>query len=190
MEDNKKDNTMKNTTEEGAVTEPNAVENTENPQVEDMTADPISELEQLQAELAESQNKYLRLYADFENYKRRTSKERIDLIRAAGVEVIMALLPVLDDFERAAKSMDTATDINALKEGVQLVHNKLRAILEQKGLKEMKAMDTLFDSELHDAITNIPAPSDELKGKVVDELQKGYYLNDKVIRHAQVVVGS
>lgn len=150
------------------------------------TIDPVV---QLQAELAEANDKYLRLYAEFDNFKRRTTKERIDLLQTAGKEVITSLLPILDDFERGLKSMEQANELAPIKEGVALVQHKLKNTLNQLGLKEMETKGLAFDAELHEAITNIPAPSDELKGKVVDELEKGYFLNDKVIRFAKVVVG-
>lgn len=150
----------------------------------------LSAEEKLRADLSESNNKYLRLYAEFDNFKRRTSKERIELLQTAGKEVIQSLLPVLDDFERALKSIETANDISSVKEGISLVHSKLKSILGQKGLKEMESIGTVFDADIHEAITNIPAPSDEMKGKVVDEVEKGYFLNEKVIRFAKVVVGS
>lgn len=149
-----------------------------------------SEEEKLRAELSEANDKYLRLYAEFDNYKRRTTRERVELLQTAGKEVIVSLLPTIDDFERALKSMETATDVAAVKEGVNLVHNKLKNTLIQKGLKEMEAKGGVFDAEIHEAITNIPAPSEDLKGKVIDEVEKGYYLNDKVIRFAKVIVGS
>ncbi|MBC7914935.1 MAG: nucleotide exchange factor GrpE, partial [Pyrinomonadaceae bacterium] len=152
--------------------------------------DQISEEEKLKGELTEANNKYLRLYAEFDNYKRRTNKERMDLLQTAGKDVLVSLLPVVDDFDRALKSMETATDVAPVKEGIVLVQNKLKGILTQKGLKEMESVGTVFDAEIHEAITNIPAPSDDLKGKVIDEVEKGYYLNDKVIRFAKVVVGA
>jgi len=144
----------------------------------------------LKEELAQANDKYLRLYAEFDNYKRRTTKERVELLQTAGKEVIVSLLTVLDDFERAAKAMENSTDVNAVKEGVALVQSKLKGILSQKGLKEMETKGTAFDADIHEAITSIPAPTDDLKGKVVDELEKGYYLNDKVVRFAKVVVGN
>jgi molecular chaperone GrpE len=134
--------------------------------------------------------KYLRLYSDFENFRKRTLKERIDLTNTAGEAFFKAILPVLDDFERAKKSMENSTDIAAIKEGVDLVQHKLKNTLQQKGLEEMVSLEHTFDPEIHEAITQFPAPSDNLKGKVVDELEKGYYLNGKVIRFAKVVVGS
>ncbi len=150
---------------------------------------PDETLQKLSADLHEANDKYLRLYAEFDNFKRRTSKERMELLQTAGKEVMISLLPVLDDFERALKAMETATEINAVKEGVALVQHKLKNILNQQGLKEMEAKGKTFDADLHEAITNIPAPSEDLKGKNIDELEKGYYLNDKVIRFAKVVVG-
>lgn len=150
----------------------------------------VSELDKLKAELTEANNKYLRLYAEFDNYKRRTSKERAELLQTAGKDVIVELLPVLDDFDRANKVMENATDLEAVKEGVKLVHHKLKTILSQRGLKEMEAINAPFDADLHEGITNIPAPTDDLKGKVIDQAEKGYYLNDKVIRFAKVIVGS
>jgi molecular chaperone GrpE len=134
--------------------------------------------------------KYLRLYSDFENFRKRTLKERIDLTNTAGEAFFKAILPVLDDFERAKKSMENSTDIAAIKEGVELVQHKLKNTLQQKGLEEMVSLEQTFDPEIHEAITQFPAPSDDLKGKVVDELEKGYYLNGKVIRFAKVVVGN
>ena len=150
----------------------------------------LSEEDKLKAEATEWQNKYLRLYAEFDNFKRRTSKERLELLQLAGKDVIVDLLPVLDDFERAQKSIETASDIEAVKEGVKLVHHKLKNILGQKGLKEMDSLGAGFDAEIHVGITSIPAPSKDMKGKILDELEKGYYLNDKVIRFAKVIIGA
>lgn len=146
-------------------------------------------LEKLQTEVKEYNDKFLRLYSEFENYKKRIQKERIDLIKSAGVDVILSLLPVLDDLERALKSMDKVNDIPAIKEGISLIYNKFKNILQQKGLEEMKSIGEIFNTDLHDAITNIPAPSEEMKGKVVEEIEKGYFLNGKVIRHAKIIVG-
>jgi len=152
--------------------------------------DQPSEEEKLKDELAEANNKYLRLYAEFDNYKRRTNKERVDLLQTAGKDVLVSMLPLVDDFDRALKSMENATDVAPIKEGILLVQNKLKSILSQKGIKEMESLGTVFDAEIHEAITKIPAPSDDLKGKVIDEVEKGYYLNEKVIRFAKVVVGA
>lgn len=154
------------------------------------TADDTSTLPDLAAELEAANDKYLRLYAEFDNYKRRTSKERVELIQSAGKDVIINLLSVLDDFDRALKAMESATEVAPVKEGLLLVSQKFKKILAQQGLKEMESIGKPFDAELQEAITNIPAPNDELKGKVIDEIEKGYYLNDKVLRHAKVVVGN
>jgi len=136
-------------------------------------------------------DKYLRLYAEFDNYKRRTAKERIELFKTANADVIKSMLSVLDDFDRAKKSMEIAKDIEAVKEGIQLIHHKLKSTLQSQGLTEMDSvLGKVFDTDLHEAITNVPAPSEDLKGKVMDEVEKGYLLNDKVIRYAKVVVGS
>ena len=160
-----------------------------NVSAEEVTAE-VSAEAKLKEDLAQANDKYLRLYAEFDNFKRRTTKERVELLQTAGKEVIVSLLTVLDDFERAAKAMENSTDVGAVKEGVALVQSKLKNILAQKGLKEMEAKGTTFDADIHEAITNIPAPTDDLKGKVVDELEKGYYLGDKVVRFAKVVVGA
>lgn len=146
-------------------------------------------VEKIQAELDEQKDKYIRLFAEFDNYKRRSAKERIELIQTAGKEVITSLLDVLDDSERAEKQLQTSSDLEQIKKGIELVFGKLRSILHAKGLKAMESINTNFDVEKHEAITEIPAPTADLKDKVVDEVQKGYYLNDKIIRFAKVVVG-
>ena len=148
-----------------------------------------SELEKLQAELQEQKDKYLRLMAEFDNFRRRTAKERIELIQTAGKDVIVSLLDVLDDCDRAEKQLQSSDDIAVQKEGIQLVFNKLRSNLQAKGVKAMESINADFDVEKHEAITEIPAPSEDMKGKVIDEVMKGYYLNDKIIRFAKVVVG-
>ncbi|WP_153795977.1 nucleotide exchange factor GrpE [Foetidibacter luteolus] len=148
-----------------------------------------SAIEKVQAELAEQKDKYLRLMAEFDNFRRRTAKERLELIQTAGKDVIASLLDVLDDCDRAEKQLQASEDISQIKEGIQLVFNKLRTSLQAKGVKVMESINTDFDVEKHEAITEIPAPTEELKGKVLDEVQKGYYLNDKIIRFAKVVVG-
>ena len=149
-----------------------------------------NENELLKGEIAELKDKYLRLYSEFENFRRRTAKERIDLVKTANEEVLVSLLPVLDDFERGIRSMNESKEVAALKEGINLIFNKLFRTVESKGLKPMEAIGKEFNSELHEAITQIPAPSEEMKNKVVDEVEKGYILNDKVIRFAKVVIGS
>jgi molecular chaperone GrpE len=146
--------------------------------------------ELLKQELSIANDRYLRLYAEFDNFRRRTAKEREEARKTEGKDVIVALLPVLDDFDRAIRSMENSTDIAAVKEGVVLIQNKLKNVLLQKGLKEMQSIGTPFDPEIHEAITNIPAPADDMKGKVIDEMEKGYFLNDKVARFAKVIVGN
>lgn len=152
--------------------------------------DPVedSRLEALEAELNESKDKYLRLAAEFDNFRKRTAKERLELFQTAGKDIMIDLLDVLDDVDRATKEFEQVED-SPLKQGVGLVFNKFRNVLQSKGLKQMEAIGTEFDPELHDAITEIPAPEEKLIGKVIDEINKGYYLNDKIIRHAKVVVG-
>ncbi|MFY7898676.1 MAG: nucleotide exchange factor GrpE [Chitinophagaceae bacterium] len=149
-----------------------------------------SEVEKLKNEIQEQKDKYLRLMAEFENFKRRTAKERIDLIQTAGKDIVVSLLDVLDDCDRAEKQLAGTADIAQQKEGIQLVFNKLRSSLQAKGVKAMESIHTEFDVEKHEAITEIPAPTEDLKGKVLDEVTKGYYLNDKIIRFAKVVVGN
>jgi len=151
--------------------------------------DEETETGKLQQEAAEWKDKYLRLVAEFDNFRKRNAKERLELIQTAGKDVIASLLDVLDDSERAQKQLDTSNDAAANKEGVLLVFNKLKNILQSKGLKPMNSNGQEFNPDLHEAITEIPAPAPALKGKVVDEVQKGYYLNDKIIRFAKVVVG-
>lgn len=145
--------------------------------------------DELKAEAANWNDKYIRLYAEFDNFKRRTLKERVELIQTSNKDVIISLIPVLDDFDRAIKSIETANDIASIKEGVALIQHKLKGILSQKGLKEMESKGKIFDADLHEGITNLPTQEENLKGKVIDELEKGYFLNDKVIRFAKVVIG-
>jgi molecular chaperone GrpE len=133
-------------------------------------------LEAAQKEVADLKDKYLRLYADFENFRRRTSKEKLELLSSAGTDMVKQILPVVDDFERAKVSFDSSTDIVALKEGVDLIYNKLYKTLESKGLKAIPAKGEAFDVELHESIAQFPAPSEELKGKVIDEIEKGYLI--------------
>ncbi len=146
-------------------------------------------VQKLQEELAEQKDKYMRLFAEFDNFKRRNSKERLELIQTAGKEVITSLLQVLDDSDRAEKQMEKTEDAEQIKEGVQLVFNKLRKTLQAKGLTAMESINTPFDVEKHEAITEVPVADKSMKGKVVDEIEKGYFLNDKLIRFAKVVVG-
>jgi molecular chaperone GrpE len=137
----------------------------------------------------ELNDKYLRLYSEFDNYRKRTLKEKADLNKLAGEEIFKAILPVIDDFERALKSMESAQEITAVKEGVNLIYSKFKNSLTSKGLESIESVGQAFDSDLHEALTNIPAPSEDLKGKVVDEIERCYKLHGKVIRYARVVVG-
>jgi molecular chaperone GrpE len=148
-----------------------------------------SELEKIKAELEELKDKFIRKVAEFDNYKRRNAKERLELIQTAGRDVITDMLDVLDDCDRAQKQLDNSDNPEAIKEGVMLVFNKLRNTLQSRGVKAMDTINREFNPDLHDAVTEIPAPTEELKGKIIDEVMKGYYLNDKIIRHAKVVVG-
>jgi len=156
------------------------------PEVEEA---PLSELDQLKADLADQKDKYLRLMAEFENFRRRTAKERLDLIQTAGKDVIISMLEVMDDCDRAEKQLNSADDISLQKEGIQLVFNKVRSTLQSKGVTAMESLHKDFNVELHEAITEIPVTDKKQKGKVVDEITKGYFLNDKIIRFAKVVVG-
>jgi len=148
-----------------------------------------SEVASLQKQVDELKDKYLRLVADFDNFRKRNAKERLELIQTATRDLVAALLPVLDDSERAEKQMQLTQDIEAIKEGEKLVFNKLRSTLQSKGLRPMDSVGVDFNPEYHEAITEIPAPGPDLKGKVLDVVEKGYYLNDKIIRFAKVVVG-
>ena len=147
------------------------------------------ETEKLKEELKEQKDKYLRLFADFDNFRKRSAKESLEMRQTAGKEVIISLLDVLDDCDRAEKQLQTADNIDQVKVGIQLVFSKLRSVLQSKGLKAMQSIHTEFDVEKHEAITEVPVQDPALQGKVIDEVQKGYYLNDKIIRFAKVVVG-
>ena len=148
-----------------------------------------SELDLLKKELDEQKEKFIRLYADFDNFKRRNAKERVELIQTAGREVIQSLLEVMDDCDRAERQMQKSDDVAQIREGIQLVFSKLRNTMHSKGVKEMKTIGEEFNADFHEAITEIPVTNDNMKGKVVDEVEKGYTLNDKIIRFAKVVVG-
>ncbi len=175
-------------------TQNHAEEQPQNEQAEDAT--PLTheeelekELEKAQEEIEEQKDKYLRLSAEFDNYRKRTMKEKAELILNGGEKSLSSILPVVDDFERAIKTMETATDVNAVKEGVELIYNKFMAGLAQNGVKVIETKDQPLDTDYHEAIAVIPAPSEAQKGKILDCVQTGYTLNDKVLRHAKVVVG-
>jgi len=146
-------------------------------------------IEKLQSTIADMQDKHLRLQAEFDNYRKRTLKEKMELIKSGGESVLTSLLPVIDDFERALASISKAEDDDPVKQGVVLILKKFEDFLKQNGIKEIETKGKVFDTDQQEAITKIPAPSEDLKGKVVDVIQKGYLLNDKVIRFAKVVIG-
>lgn len=147
------------------------------------------EIEDIQQEHGELKDKFVRQVAEFDNYKKRTARERIDLLQNAAKDTVASLLPVLDDFDRAIKAGDADDNVEPVSEGVKMIYNRLKTVLGQKGLREMETHEQAFDPELHEALTEIPAPSEDMKGKIIDTIEKGYYLNDKIIRHARVVVG-
>ncbi len=155
----------------------------------DIQSDVNSDLEKEKQKSAELHDKYLRLYSDFDNFRKRSQKERSELIMGANKDLLLQVIPIIDDLDRAMMALEKSNDLEALKEGVSLIHSKFRNVLQAAGLSVIEANGQPFDSEIHDAITKIPAPTEELKGKVLDQVKKGYYLNNKVIRHAQVVVG-
>lgn len=157
---------------------------------EDPANDAEKKIAELEEQVAQLNDKYLRIYSEFDNFRRRTAKERVEILNTAGEEIIKNLLPVIDNFERALKTNESATDVKSVNEGVNLIAQMFRNILQQKGLQAMNSIGQPFDTDLHEAITEIPAPTPDLKGKVVDEVEKGYSLNGKVIRFAKVVVGA
>lgn len=163
------------------------------PQNTDATPEPASaiteQVKELESKFNDINDKYLRLYSEFDNYRKRTAKEKSEIIKTASENIIVSLLPIIDDFERATKAFQEKEDVPAFKEGVELIFSKFMKTLTQKGLAPIDAIGTTFDTDLHEAITNIPAPSKKMKGKVVDDIEKGYTLNGKVIRFSKVVVG-
>jgi len=170
------------------IAEPNAA--SENGQEQEVSVPKTYTEEEYQSKVNELNDKFLRLYSEFDNFRKRSLKEKIDMSRTASEDVIKDLLPVLDDFDRAIASMKDTDKVEAVKEGVELIYSKMKAIFTTKGVKEMKSIGENFDTDFHEAITSIPAPNEELKNKVVDEIQKGYLLHDKVIRFAKVVTGN
>ena len=147
------------------------------------------QFEKVENEIIELKDKYIRLQAEFDNYRKRTLKERMELLKTASESLLISILPVIDDFDRAMQSIDLANDDSHLKDGIKLIYSKFQDFLKQNGVREIEAKEKEFDTDLHEAITKIPAPTEELKNKVVDVVQKGYYLNDKVIRFSKVVIG-
>ena len=181
------------TDDKGKVSKKSEEKEAENPETKEDAekSEPEEEKEATPEEqLAELNDKFLRLYSEFDNYKRRTAKERLELFKTAGEDIIVSLLPILDDFDRAMKASEESKEGKDLKQGMELIKNKLMSTLEQQGLEPMDSMGKTFDTDNHEALTKIPAPKKKLKGKVVDVIEKGFFLNGKVIRHAKVVIGS
>ena len=186
------ENTAEETIVEGAEQEggeamDNDASNEENPDQD--STEGQETIEKIKKDNQELKDKYLRLYAEFENYKKRTVKEKVDLMKSASQDTMAALLPVLDDFDRAKKNAEDENSEEVFSKGISLVYQKLYSILKMKGLEEMESTGESFDPEFHEAVTEIPAPSEDLKGKVIDTIEKGYTLGEKIIRHAKVVVG-
>ncbi|KPK85273.1 MAG: molecular chaperone GrpE [Bacteroides sp. SM23_62_1] len=148
-----------------------------------------SKEKELEHKLKEQQDKYLRLSADFDNYRKRTLKEKIEMTKYAGTEILTRILPVIDDFERAIASMKESQNCDAVRQGLELIYNKFKDYLNQQGVEEIDALHQEFNTDLHEAVTKIPAPKKDLKGKIVDVIEKGYKLNDRIIRYSKVVVG-
>jgi molecular chaperone GrpE len=169
------------------TTENSGAENTET--VEETVEQPVDEVELLTKKCAELNDKNLRLMAEFDNYRKRSLKERADLLKTAGEGILVDMLPLVDDFERGLKAMETSEDVQAVKDGVELIYSKFCSYLAQKGVKAIPTENENFDTEFHEAITTFPAPSEELKGKIIDCVSKGYTLHEKVIRFSKVVVG-
>lgn len=182
MEQNEQENM--NLEEENTTS--NQEETTEREAENTAAAEPLN----FEAKIAELNDKYLRLYSEFDNYRKRMIKEKADIIRSAGEDVFKAFIPTIDDFERAIKANETVTEAEPIKEGMQLIYNKLIATSKSKGLEQMHVTGQAFDADIMEAIAHIPAPSEDLKGKVVDDVEKGYKLGEKVIRFAKVVVGN
>lgn len=181
----KRKNTSKNKEKDAKIQQDEKI-NQEEVQAENKETSAAGVSEQEKKEL---QDKYLRLYAEFTNYRKRVMKERLELIDQAAKDTLAAILPVLDDFDRAKQAAENSGQGDAFSDGVGLIYHKLQSILEQKGLKPMKSNGEKFDPEFHEAITEIPAPSDDMKGKVIDTVEKGYFLKDNILRYAKVVVG-
>jgi molecular chaperone GrpE len=155
-------------------------------------AEPAKETSQeptTEAKLAEMQDRYLRLSAEFDNYRKRTLREKIELTKHAGENLLINIIPVMDDFERALKAMDSSADFVAMKAGIDLIYNKFKDFLSQNGIKEIEAINSVFNVDLHDALSKMPVEDESMKGKVVEVIQKGYYLHEKVLRHSKVIVG-
>lgn len=197
MADNKDKNTEKKAGEEKNMTEEKTKETKKEEkqkgktsQEKDDESSKDKELEQLREKFQEINDKYLRLYSEFDNFRKRSVKEKLELRKTAAADIVTSLLPIIDDFERAEKSIQEDKESDATKEGIKLIFNKLKSVLNQNGVEEMKTIGEKFDPDLHEAITKIPADSDDKKGTIVDETQKGYMMNGKVIRFPKVVVAN
>ncbi len=166
------------------------MEKTENTAPEPEVEKAVSEDKSPEQQLAEINEKYLRLYSDFDNFKKRTSREKLEFIKFAAEDLFTGLLPIADDFDRAIKANENATDAKIVADGVKLIQSKLHTFLKQRGIEEIKTENEVFNTDVHEAITNIPAPTEDMKGKIMECVEKGYFLNGKVIRYAKVVVGS
>lgn len=167
----------------------NSTEDNSEATKKDEATEEQNQLEELQKKNSELNDKYLRLTAEFDNYRKRTLKEKMELMKSAGESLLVNILPIVDNFERALKSMDDTKEVDAIKEGVKLIYNSFVEFMKTNGVKEIEALNKEFDLDEHEALTKIPAPEKKLKGKVVDVIEKGYKLNDKVIRYSKVVVG-
>lgn len=189
MNEEKKVETDNNAATEAAATENMTETDVAAESEAQETRSTVDVTEQLMNQVKEWQEKYIRLSADFDNFRKRTMREKMELIKTASEDTLVSILPVIDDFERAIKAMENVTEVVPVKEGVVLIYNKFNETLAQKGLKPIDAQNQEFNTDLHEAITKIPAPDESLKGKVVDVIQKGYMLQDKVVRFAKVVVG-
>ncbi|MRT91501.1 nucleotide exchange factor GrpE [Ancylomarina sp. 16SWW S1-10-2] len=186
----KEDLEVKDTTIPTPETEEKVTEKEEKTETQESEEEKeVNEIDELTTKLQEVTDKYMRLSAEFDNYRKRTLKEKMELIKSAGEKILVNVLPVMDNFERALKSVDESTDIDGVKEGIHLIHTNFKDFMAQQGVKEIEAINLDFNTDLHEAITKIPAPSKKMKGKVVDCVEKGYFLNDKVIRFSKVVVG-
>ena len=189
MEQNEKE--QMNQTEENTVSNNDqTAEDSASENNSENTSENNNEPINLEAKIAELNDKYLRLYSEFDNYRKRTIKEKSDIIRSAGEDVFKAIMPTIDDFERAIKANETVTEVEPIKEGISLIYHKLKVACTAKGLEPMDTIGKVFNADYMESITSIPSPSEDMKGKVIDEVEKGYKLGDKVIRFAKVVVGN
>lgn len=180
--ENKEKDTVNNSENSSTINENNNSAENSNKENSDKSSDVLTKI-------AEMQEKYLRLSAEFDNYRKRTLKEKSDLLKTAGEDILIKLLPVVDDFNRALKMIDSAKDIESVKTGIMLIHNKFNEFLTQRGVKPIESINQVFDTDMHEALTKVPAQTEDQKGKVIDEIEKGYFLYDKVIRYSKVVVG-